>query len=100
MMKQSPITYWRNQQKQKKLLDKKGKIVSLTNVVGTTHHSGIVKIGQKKIMGQIIATTRKPKIDDQVIGVLRINSTNGKAGFIEYGVKFQLSEEVLGSGAK
>ena len=89
----SPVNIWRQQKIQRKLLGKTGKVIQLTNLSGEANYSGIVRVGKEKIVTQIIANFHTPKVNDQVIGVLRISNKNGQKGIIEYGIKFQLKEE-------
>lgn len=93
-MKQSPAVYYRKQAQIRKLLGKQGKIKVLTKIQGRKRYSGIIVCEKRNITSEIISDYRKPQVGDKVVGVLRINKTNGKTGLIEYGVKFQLLEEV------
>ncbi len=89
-MKQSPAIYWRRQQDLKKLLNKHGEIIAITNVINSKHYSGIVKIDDQNISTSIISSNLKPNVGDKVVGVLRISRKNNKQSLIEYGVKFKL----------
>jgi len=93
-MKQSPAVYYRKQAQIRELLGKQGKIEVLTKIKGKKRYSGIIVCKKRKVVSEIISDYRKPQAGDRVIGVLRIIKTNGKTGLIEYGVKFQLLEEV------
>lgn len=90
----SPAAYWRTQQKVRALLGQKGQLVSITGAENGHGYWGVIKLPDQKITSAVISNTRPPKIGDPVVGVLRILHQDGRAGLIEYGVKFQLADEV------
>jgi uncharacterized OB-fold protein len=94
-LKTSPITYWRESQKQKSLLGKKGKLLSFTKNQATNSWIGIVKLtGGKKITAPLIFNTKKPQINDSVVAVVRILKKPNSEDLIEYGIKFQFQSEL------
>lgn len=45
---------------------------------------------KKKVLGQMVGESTKPKIGDKVIGVLRRLQKPAKKDVVEYGVKFKI----------
>jgi uncharacterized OB-fold protein len=94
----SPISYWREKQKEYQYLDKKGKIISFTKIYHPPegfgkgpYYTAVIEFGnRKKKTGQLVLEGKKPKIGTRVKGILRIIGQPDKTGIINYGIKFKI----------
>ncbi len=83
-----PPVYWRYCKEQKHLLNKKGKIITVTKQ--SDQWIGVIKTGSETVTAPIVAMGLVPLIGDTVVGVLRIMASDDPDGLILYGIKFQL----------
>jgi uncharacterized OB-fold protein len=89
----NPIAYWRQVKKEKQLLGKWGKIVTLTYNQDKDEWIGIIQGEDFKVAAGIVANFSKPRIGDEVVGVLRLVDNSNPEDLIYYGVKFLLKAE-------
>lgn len=95
----SPVKIWRRQKEIRKVLGKRGKIITWTKIF--TAGSDFKKYApyivvlvelenKEKVYGQIVDTNGEdPKIGGKVISVLRKVRPTTNEGVIAYGVKFK-----------
>ncbi|OGK12908.1 hypothetical protein A3A93_01805 [Candidatus Roizmanbacteria bacterium RIFCSPLOWO2_01_FULL_38_12] len=94
----SVVAQWRKQKKDVFLLGKKGKIITWTKIMVsppkfqafTPYLVVLVELENKeRVYGQLVDLDDKdPKINQNVIAVLRKTASVGSNDLIEYGVKF------------
>ncbi|MDH7476114.1 MAG: OB-fold domain-containing protein [Microgenomates group bacterium] len=95
----SPVKIWRRQKEIKKILGKKGKIISWTIIYVTgkdfkktaPYPVVLVEFNQKeKAIGQLVDYEKEDlKIGRQVISILRKVREPSAEGVIAYGIKFK-----------
>lgn len=96
-MNTSPARVWREKGKRYQYLGKRGVILSVTRIVEgmgeLPYWVGMMGMADgEKVMGKLVVKGQeKPQVGERVIGVLRKLDEGGKQGVIEYGVKFQIT---------
>jgi uncharacterized OB-fold protein len=94
----NPIANWRSQEKNLKILEKKGRIISFSKIFNPPqgfgslpYYVGLIDLGKfGKIAGQLVLNGKKLKKGAKVKAVLRIIGSQNKKELINYGIKFKL----------